>query len=76
MSEGEAPAERDFRRRLADRLTALRLRIDLGEIRTLAAFRSALEDEGGFEVDDPRVHRACAAAGLDAWLGKEGTGES
>jgi hypothetical protein len=67
LTDSEAPADRAFRMRLVDRLTALHLRIDLGEIRTAAAFEHELE-RGGFSVDDPRVRNACTAAGLGAWL--------
>lgn len=72
MSDGEAAAERAFQRRLADRLTVLKLRIDLGEIKTAAAFRHELERDGYFRLDDLRVRRACLAAGLEAWIGRRG----
>jgi hypothetical protein len=68
----EAPAERAFRIRLANRLTELRLGIDLGEITSRASFEKALERGGGLTLDDPRVRNACAVAGLSAWLGSGG----
>jgi hypothetical protein len=54
--------------RLADRLTVLRIRVDLGEIRTAAAFKRELERDGLFTLDDPRVRNACNTAGLTAWI--------
>jgi len=68
LPHSEAPAARAFRIRLANRLTELRLGIDLGEIRTRSAFENALERDGGLTIDDPRVRNACAVAGLSAWL--------
>jgi hypothetical protein len=68
LPHSEAPADRAFRIRVANRLTELRLGIDLGEIRTRAAFESALERGGGLSLDDPRVRNACAVAELSAWL--------
>lgn len=68
MSDREGPAKRDFRMRLADRLTVVRLRIDLGDIRTAVQFKRELERDGYFTLDDPRVRNACAAAGLAAWV--------
>ncbi|HEU4474442.1 MAG TPA: hypothetical protein VFR72_06365 [Gemmatimonadales bacterium] len=56
------------RARLADLLTELRLGIDLGEIRSPAAFRARLERDGTFAGDDPWVRRRCASAGLAWWL--------
>jgi hypothetical protein len=58
----------EFRARLANRITELRLAIDLGEIRTAAAFKAALERDGLFVLDDPRVIEACRLAGLSARL--------
>jgi hypothetical protein len=58
-----------FRRRLADRLADLRLRVDMGELLTPKAFRDALEQGGHFKADDPRVREACREAGLGGWLG-------
>jgi hypothetical protein len=72
LHHSEAPVDRAFRIRLANRLTELRLGIDLGEIRTRAAFENALERDGGLTVDDSRVRNACAVAGLSAWLGSGG----
>jgi len=69
VSHQDGPADRDFRNRLASRLTELRLGIDAGEINSPAAFRAVLERDRIFAVDDPRVRSACAAAGLGAWLG-------
>ena len=57
-----------FRARLANRITELRLAIDLGELRTAAAFKAALERDELFVVDDPRVIEACRRAGLSARL--------
>lgn len=68
VPDGDAPADRTFRIRLANRLTELRLAIDLGEIRTRAAFMAALERDGTFMADDPRVLKACSDARLAAWL--------
>jgi hypothetical protein len=68
VPDGDAPADRDFRIRLANRLTELRLAVDLGEITTPAAFRAMLERGGTFSADDPRVRTACASAGLSSWL--------
>jgi hypothetical protein len=70
LPHNDAPADRDFRIRLASRLTELRLGIDLGEIRTCAAFEKALERDGGFTVADPRVRNACTAADLSTWLSR------
>jgi hypothetical protein len=56
------------RARLADLLTELRLGIDLGEIRSPAAFRARLERDGAFAGDDPWVRSSCASAGLAWWL--------
>jgi hypothetical protein len=72
VPDGDAPADRTFRIRLANRLTELRLAIDLGEIRTRAAFKAALERDGTFTTDDPRVRKACGDAGLAAWLTSPG----
>ena len=74
MTDSDSPADHGFRIRLANRLTELRLKIDLGEISTRAAFENGLERDGGFSVDDPRVRNACAAAGLEAWLSEPGAG--
>jgi hypothetical protein len=68
LPHSQAPAARAFRIRLANRLTELRLGIDLGEITTRAAFEHALQRDGGLTLDDPRVRNACAVAGLSAWL--------
>ena len=69
VAHSDVPADRNFRNRLASRLTELRLGIDAGEINSPAAFRAVLERDRIFAVDDPRVRSACAAAGLGAWLG-------
>lgn len=58
-----------FARALQDRLTDLRLRADLGEIRTAAQFRAALEQGGRFKLSDPRVRSACVRAGFESWTG-------
>lgn len=68
MPDGESQADRAFRRRLANRLTELRLAVDLGEITTPEAFRAMLERDRDFTIDDPRVREACVAAELDAWI--------
>jgi hypothetical protein len=68
VPDGDAPADRAFRIRLANRLTELRLAVDLGEISTRAAFQAVLERDGTFSADDPRVRKACASAGLGSWL--------
>jgi hypothetical protein len=68
LPHSEASAARAFRIRLASRLTELRLGIDLGEIKTRAAFECALERDGTLTIDDPRVRNACVVAGLSAWL--------
>lgn len=62
-----------FATQLVDRLTELRLAVDLGEITTSDGFRAVLERGGVFEAGDPRVHRACTAAGLERWLGPPST---
>jgi len=69
LPDSEPPADHAFRIRLANRLTELRLGIDLGEITSRSAFERALERDGGFTIDDQRVRNACAAAGLSGWLG-------
>lgn len=58
-----------FARKLEDRLTDLRLRADLREITSAAAFRAALEQDGVFRLADPRVLAACERAGFRAWTG-------
>lgn len=68
MPDGDAAADRAFRIRLANRLTELRLAVDLGEIETRAAFRAILERDGAFSTDDPRVRAGCISAGLGSWL--------
>ena len=68
MPEPDSSEDQVFLLRLGDRLTALRLAIDLGEITTSAAFQAALEAGGTFRLNDPRVRQACAAVGLESWL--------
>jgi hypothetical protein len=68
VPDGDAAADRAFRIRLANRLTELRLAVDLGEVQTRAAFRAMLERDGAFSADDPRVRDGCASAGLGSWL--------
>lgn len=58
----------EFRTRLASRITELRLAIDLGDTRSDGAFKAALERDGLFVADDPRVIDACRLAGLSARL--------
>jgi len=72
VPDGDTPADRTFRIRLANRLTELRLAIDLGEIRTRAAFKAALERDGNFTAGDPRVMQACKDASLAPWLAGPG----
>jgi hypothetical protein len=63
-----AQSESDpFSRALEDRLTDLRLRVDLREITTAAEFRDALERDRKFLLDDPRVRAACERAGFGHW---------
>jgi hypothetical protein len=57
-----------FRNRLASLLTRLSLAIDLGEITDPAGFQVALEGDGTFKIEDPRVRSGCWSAGLGAWL--------
>lgn len=68
MTHGDQPADPAFLTRLGDRLTALRLAIDLGEITTPAEFQKALAEGGEFELNDVRVRQACASVGLETWL--------
>ncbi|MGH7508935.1 MAG: hypothetical protein ACREMZ_05650 [Gemmatimonadales bacterium] len=63
--------DEQFAATLASHLTNLRLRVDLGELRTPAAFRAALEHGGHFLATDPRVREACRLAGLGRWLGED-----
>lgn len=67
MDPDSAP-DRAFPRRLNDRLTDLRLRADLGDFASAAAFRTALEHDGRFRLDDPRVRAACVNAGFGEWI--------
>ena len=62
------PDPNAFARRLQDRLTDLRLQVDLRDVTTATAFRLALERDGAFSLDDPRVREACVQAGLGWWL--------
>ena len=62
-----------FATQLVDRLTELRLAVDLGEITSPDGLRAILERGGLFEAGDPRVHQACAAAGLGQWLSTPST---
>jgi hypothetical protein len=71
LPQGDTPADRAYRRRLTDRLTELRLAVDLGDIEGPAAFRTALERDGIFAIDDPRVEGASVSAGLGPWLIQE-----
>ena len=69
-----AEPERDdaeFIRRLGTRVTQLRLRVDLGELRSPAAFREALLEGGEFTLDDTRVQQACWSVGLGHWLASD-----
>ena len=68
MAFGTPDDDPAFQRALADRLTELRLQVDLGDIPTPAAFRAALERDGRFLIRDPRVREACTRAGLARWL--------
>ena len=67
MSGNDPSPEGAFVRELRGHLADLRLRVDLGEITSAAAFRAALEQDGRFRLDDPRVQRACMLAGLTVW---------
>ena len=69
MADPNFPPDRTFLRQLNDRLTDLRLRADLGELRAAPAFRAALEHDGRFRLDDPRVRAACVNAGFGGWVG-------
>ncbi len=68
MTFGGGGANDNFYLQMANRFTELRLAIDLGELRTAAAFRTALQRDGRFQTDDPRVVEACRKAGLGHWL--------
>ena len=60
--------ERAFLRQLNDRLTDLRLRADLRELASADTFRTALEHDGRFRLDDPRVRATCLDAGFGEWI--------
>jgi hypothetical protein len=68
MPRTDPPPEDAFSREFRDHLADIRLRIDLLEIVSTAAFRAAVEQNGKFRLDDPRVRRACLDAGLARWL--------
>jgi hypothetical protein len=68
MADSNPAPERGFQRRLNERLADLRLRADLGELAGAAAFRSALEQDGRFRLDDPRVREAALRAGFGRWI--------
>lgn len=68
MTESDSASGGVFAAKLRDRLTDLRLRVDLGEIAGPAAFREALGAGGTFRLEDPRVREACVRAGLAAWI--------
>jgi hypothetical protein len=68
MADRDRPPPGDFAGKLNDRLTDLRLRVDLGEITTAAAFRHALEAGNMFRLADPRVREACVSAGFGRWI--------
>lgn len=57
----------EFERGLNERLADLRMRVDLGEVPGRAAFRAALEHDGRFRLDDPRVWEAVMHTGLGPW---------
>jgi hypothetical protein len=57
-----------FTQALGDRLTDLRLQVDLGEITTAAGFRAALERDRRFHLTDARVRAACERAGFARWI--------
>jgi hypothetical protein len=68
MPDNDPAPDAIFAAKLRDRLADLRLRVDLGEIESPAAFREALEAGGTFLLADPRVREACRSAGLARWL--------
>jgi hypothetical protein len=68
MTDTDPAPDAIFAAKLRDRLADLRLRSDLGEIESPAAFREALEAGGTFLLADPRVREACRSAGLARWL--------
>jgi len=68
VPEPDPIGARAFQSKLADRLTQIRLAVDLGEITTPEEFRAALELGGIFDAADPEVRRACFVAGLGGWL--------
>jgi hypothetical protein len=67
MTDTDPAPDAMFEAKLRDRLADLRLRVDLGELGTAAAFREALEAGGTFLLADPRVREACRKAGLARW---------
>jgi hypothetical protein len=68
MPDPDPAADAKFAAKLRNRLTELRLRLDLGELESPAAFREALEAGGAFRLTDPRVLEACRNAGFARWL--------
>jgi hypothetical protein len=68
MTDPDPTPDATFEAKLRDRLADLRLRADLGELGTPAAFREALEAGGTFLLADPRVREGCRKAGLARWL--------
>jgi hypothetical protein len=68
MPETDLFSEDAFLRALRNHLADIRLRVDLGEITSAAAFRAALEQGGRFRLDDPRVRTACVGAGFAGWM--------
>jgi hypothetical protein len=68
MTDTDPAPDAMFAAKLRNRLADLRLRLDLGEIKSSAAFREALEAGGAFRLADPRVREACRNAGLARWL--------
>jgi hypothetical protein len=68
MNDADPAPDAMFEAKLRDRLADLRLRVDLGELKSPAAFREALEAGGTFLLADPRVRQACRSAGFARWL--------
>ena len=68
MPSGNGGEDTDFQIKLANRVAELRLQVDLGDLRTPAAFRAALERGGQFLATDPQVREACTRAGLARWF--------
>jgi hypothetical protein len=68
VNDHDPSVDQAFRIRLANLLTRLCLAVDLGEITTPAGFQLAVERDGAFRLEDPRVRNGCVSAGLGSWL--------